>query len=121
MKMIKVFGKHLTVDMYGADEKLLSDSKGVFRFLNILPKKIGMRKLADPCVVVCKSEKYKESGIAAFVLLYESHISCHTWPEYRYVSIDVYSCRDFNEEKTMRYIKKFWKGERVKVKVSERG
>jgi len=31
-------------------------------------------------------------GVTGFVLLSESHLAVHTWPEYGYVSLDVYSC-----------------------------
>lgn len=119
--MDKAPGKHLMLDMYGADKKRLNDSGFVYNLLDKMPDKIGMRKLTMPYVVLCQSEKTEDSGISGFVMIYESHISCHTWPERRYVSMDVYSCNDFEEKKVIRFLKSVWKPKQVKVSVTIRG
>ncbi len=121
MKTKKVFGKHLTADIYGIGAALLQDPKYIFDLLDTLPVHIGMRKLSAPYVVICRSEHKKEWGISGFVLLYESHISCHTWPENCYVSMDVYSCRNFDHRKTIRFIKNAWGGNSMKIQVFKRG
>ena len=96
----KFFGKHLMIDARGIERKKLESHKGIFDFLNDLPAKIGMRKLTIPYVVFCEeSGKKGYWGISGFVMIYESHISAHTWPELGYVSMDVYSCRDFDDKK----------------------
>ena len=35
---------------------------------------------------------FQEGGVSGFVLLAESHISIHTWPEHRYAAVDIYTC-----------------------------
>ena len=35
---------------------------------------------------------FQEGGVSGFVLLAESHISIHTWPEHHYAAIDIYTC-----------------------------
>jgi S-adenosylmethionine decarboxylase len=118
----KVFGKHLTIDAYGIERKKLENHKGVFDLLDELPAKLGMRKLTIPYVVFCEGGNKKgDWGLSGFIMIYESHISCHTWPELGYVSMDVYSCRDFDEEKTIKFLKRYWGCREMKTQVIIRG
>lgn len=118
----KFFGKHLMIDARGIERKKLESHKGVFDFLNDLPAKIGMRKLTIPYVVFCQEDDKKgDWGLSGFVMIYESHISVHTWPELGFVSMDVYSCRDFDDKKTIRLIKQYWSCKTIKTSVIIRG
>lgn len=119
--MKKQFGKHLTFDAYGVSKNKLNKIEIVFNFLDSLPEKIGMRKLTTPYVVVAKPDKKEEWGISGFVMIYESHISCHTWPEKNYVSLDVYSCKDFDEKNVLKFLKEFWQPQKFKVNIIKRG
>lgn len=119
--MTRVLGKHITLDMYGVEKKRLNDYTRVYNLLDKLPDKIGMRKLTMPYVAICRSERTEDSGISGFVMIYESHISCHTWPEKRYVSMDVYSCNDFDEKKVIRSLKSFWRPKQTKINLIIRG
>lgn len=94
------FGMHLMLDAYGADPKPLDDMRTVFRFLDELPEKIGMHKLAAPFVVDAKeTESGKDpGGVTGFVLIAESHISIHTFPKRRFFTLDLYSCNNFDDQ-----------------------
>lgn len=121
-KIYKTFGKHLTIDAYGINRKKLENHKDIFDLLDDLPAKFGMRKLTIPYVVFCEEgDKNGDWGISGFVMIYESHISCHTWPEIGYVSMDVYSCRDFDEKKIIAFLKNYWNCQDMKTKVIIRG
>ncbi|BCX15291.1 MAG: hypothetical protein KatS3mg097_183 [Candidatus Parcubacteria bacterium] len=115
------FGKHLTVDAYGVDAESLFSFDKVFEFLDFLPSKINMKKLTIPYVVKVNHRLKKESGVSGFVMIYTSHISCHTWPFKNYLSIDVYSCKDFNEKNVINLIKKFWLPQTIKTQLIYRG
>jgi len=121
-KQYKIFGKHLTIDAYGIDRSKLESHKGVFDLLHDLPEKLGMRKLTIPYVVFCEEDdKQGNWGISGFVMIYESHISAHTWPELGYVSMDVYSCREFDEKKTIQFLKEYWGAKKMVTRVIPRG
>ena len=118
----KIFGKHLAIDAHGIDRKKLESHKGIFDLLDDLPAMFGMRKLTIPYVVFCQEgDKKGDWGLSGFVMIYESHISCHTWPEMGYVSMDVYSCRDFDEKKIISFLKKYWDCQNMKTQVIIRG
>src|SRR3989344_1336812 len=89
------FGEHLTIDGYGGDKDKLNDESLVTQCLQELPGKIGMRILAGPYVHLAQSNDIKDpGGWSGFVIIMESHISIHTFPNRGFVSIDAYSCKE---------------------------
>lgn len=88
------FGEHLTIDGYGGDEKKLNDRELVLSCFSELVGNIGMKMLASPEVYFAKGNDIKDpGGWTGFVVIEESHISIHTFPKRRFVSIDVYTCQ----------------------------
>lgn len=82
------------IDGYGGDEALLDSKAVVQSCLENLPIKMGMNKLAPPVVYHAPANDVKDpGGWSGFVVIAESHISVHTFPKRKFVSIDVYTCR----------------------------
>lgn len=101
----KNFGLHLTIDGYGCNERALGDMELVFGVLDQLPGHMGMHKIITPYVVRAdKNDKKDPGGFSGFVMIQESHISVHTFPKRRFVSIDVYSCTNFDTKEVERYL-----------------
>ncbi len=119
--MSKTWGKHLIVDAYGIDYKKLKDQRSIKKLLKDLPKIFKMRPLGKAALEKVKSDQYPDWGVSGFQMLYESHISLHTWPEEGYVAMDLYSCKDFDDKAIAQYLKEFWGYKKAKVKVVERG
>jgi S-adenosylmethionine decarboxylase len=89
------FGEHLTLDGYGGSYDKLNDRDLVLRCLNELPEKLGMHKLSVPVVYEAADNQIKDpGGWSGFVIIAESHISIHTFPARRFVSIDAYTCKN---------------------------
>ena len=49
-----------------------------------------------------------------------SHISFHYWTKEKYLQLDIYSCKEFNIEKTRKFLKDFWKSSEEKILFIER-
>lgn len=47
---------------------------------------------AGATVLDTKFHQFKPQGVSGVVVLSESHISIHTWPEYRYAAVDIFTC-----------------------------
>ena len=75
------FGPHLMLDGYGCDKKKLQDLNLVYRILDDLPERIGMTKIMPPYVFKYSGVKPEDWGLSGFVLIAESHVSIHTFPE----------------------------------------
>lgn len=101
------FGAHLTIDGYKGDKVKLNDFALVFKVLDELPEKLGMHKIITPyCVIAPPITEKDQGGISGFVMIAESHISVHTFPEKGFVSVDVYTCQgDLDENKIGEYFK----------------
>ena len=96
---------HLAIDAYGADPAKLSDEALVFRFLDEYPDVIGMTKVAGPQVYSYTGKVPGDWGVSGFVIIAESHISVHTFPDKGYLNIDIFSCNDFDVSASLADVK----------------
>ena len=92
---------HLIIDGYGGDVRKMQDLNLIYELLDSYPAAIGMTKIAPPYVFRYTGVNPEHWGITGFVLIAESHISIHTFPERGYVNIDVFSCKEFNAEQAI--------------------
>ena len=113
------FGLHLMLDGYGADPKGLNDLSLLFETLNELPEKINMRKIGFPHIAQFKDEKI--AGISGIIMVVESHISIHTYPKKEFISMDVYSCKQFDCKKVINLIKNIYKIKKLEINIIDRG
>ncbi len=89
---------HLIIDGYGDDFRSMQDVELIYKVLDSYPSQIGMTKVSPPQVAKYSGE---EEGISGFILLAESHISIHIFPQRRYINIDVFSCKEFDPEQAI--------------------
>jgi len=108
-----VLGKHLIVDAWfeGSDQ---IDDENVEKTLRDAAEVAGFTILGS------KSHKFEPQGVTSFVLLSESHISIHTWPEHKYASLDIFSCGG-DPWVALHYLKDKMKMKKINVKYFERG
>jgi S-adenosylmethionine decarboxylase len=116
------FGLHVMLEAYNCPPEVLNDSTLVYRILDELPDKIGMHKLIKPYVVFAESNNKRDpGGWSGFVIIQESHISLHTFIKRRFVTADVYSCKEFNPKIAIEFLKKAFKTEDLEINVEVRG
>ncbi|MBM3948653.1 MAG: adenosylmethionine decarboxylase [SAR202 cluster bacterium] len=112
---------HLVVDGYGGSPEKLQDAEVVRRFLDEYPAAIGMTKIIEPQVYTYRGQKLEDWGVSGFVLIAESHISVHTFPERGYINIDVFSCKRFDADVAQDDLKAAFGLREVKTWTLERG
>lgn len=89
------FGTHFMLDGYGCPSHLLKDVNALKSMLLSVPASMGMHTISEPLVVEVGPKNRKDpGGLSGFVLIAESHISFHTFPDRGFVTIDVYTCQD---------------------------
>ena len=116
------FGLHLMLDAYGCSPEALNDPELVKKILNDLPDIIGMKKLMDPFVLFAEgNEKRDPGGWSGFVMIQESHISLHTFIKRRFITADVYSCKEFDPNIAINYFLEKFKPTDFEKKVEVRG
>src|SRR5438093_13531877 len=100
-----MFGPHLTLDLSECDLRKLSDHANVYSMLDALPDLISMHKISPPYAFVYKpKDKPEEWGVSGFVMISESHISIHTFPDKGHAFIDIFSCKQFDIHKAIAYL-----------------
>ena len=112
---------HLAIDGFGADLETLRDIETVRRFLDEYPSAIGMKKIVPPQVYIYRGPVPEDWGVSGFVLIAESHISVHTFPDRRYLNIDIFSCKDFEPTPCVEDVKATFSLPDVRVWTLDRG
>jgi len=66
--------------------------------------------------------KFQPQGMTGIVLLAESHIAIHTWPEFNYIALDIYTCGDkANPFKALEYLKEEFHPQKFESRKLKRG
>ncbi len=84
--MLDTEGVHIIAELSGCDVNKLSNLEGVREAL------LESARRANSQVIDVVMHKFSPLGISGVALIAESHISVHTWPEYGYAAIDIYTC-----------------------------
>jgi len=79
-------GTHLLVELKDCNAKILSNLKEVQDIL------ISAAKAAEATIVEVAFHEFNPFGISGMVIIAESHLSIHTWPEYEYAAVDIFTC-----------------------------
>ncbi|MEL9929748.1 MAG: adenosylmethionine decarboxylase [Sulfolobales archaeon] len=113
-KSPRVVGRQVYGNLYGCDPQLLSDLGYLERVVRKAAE-VGGMKLLD-----VKAWKIG-LGVSIVGIILESHISIHTWPEYSFATVDVYSCGEHTDpEKAFEYIVSALKASKVEKGFADR-
>ncbi|MFH1714100.1 MAG: adenosylmethionine decarboxylase [Candidatus Nealsonbacteria bacterium] len=111
---IKHAGIHLIAEFWGG--KIIDSPKEIRKILYTATKKSNNTALG------IKLHKFQPQGVTGFILLAESHISIHTWPEMNYIAIDIFSCGAKGKpKKALDYFRQVFKPKKVKIRQFRRG
>ena len=111
---------HVIIDGYGGDPDQLSDENVVRVILDRYPEMMGMTKITQPKVLEYRGTKPEDWGVSGYVMIAESHIALHTFPERRLVWADIFSCKDFDATAVLEDLKRRFGLEQMDVTTLER-
>jgi S-adenosylmethionine decarboxylase len=84
--VIPTLGRHIIVELSGCSEEAINDLSKVEDLMNEAAKK------ANATIIKSVFHKFSPMGVSGVVVISESHLSIHTWPELGYAAIDIYTC-----------------------------
>jgi S-adenosylmethionine decarboxylase len=83
---LNALGRHLLVELQECNKEVLDN-------LGFLRKTMLDAAIACGAVVLGDSfHRFSPQGVSGVVVIAESHLSVHTWPEYGYAAVDIFTC-----------------------------
>ena len=112
---------HLMLELYNCDRELLTNEPLIRRVLDEYPARVDMEKVSPVHLYDIETSNPLDAGLSGFVVIAQSHISLHAWPEYGEVDIDICSCKEFSQEDAIAFAKEMFKTDDVEVHFVVRG
>ena len=114
--MTHIPGNHGLLDLYGCDEAILKDQGRL---------KTALKAAAQAAEATVLAERFHtfggEGGVTGVLLLAESHLSIHTWPEHGFAAIDIFLCGRLRPEAAKETLQHALKAERSVWQTHPRG
>ena len=113
----KNIGSHSIVDFYNLSKDYLINQELI---MTDLRKSL---EFASFTILNENSLKFPgvDSGVTGFFILSESHAAFHSYPEYSYLAIDIFSCGMADPQSAIEYFSKLTKGFDFKERIFNRG
>jgi S-adenosylmethionine decarboxylase len=113
---LNALGRHLLLELFDCDLDAINNLQGVKQTL------VEAARRAQATIVDVVFHEFNPFGISGVVVIAESHLSIHTWPEYRYAAVDIFSCGDvLQPEVAANYLVEQFGAERTSIVEMQRG
>lgn len=114
--MLQSLGTHLIVELYDCDANFINDSRQVESSL------LKAADISGATVVQSMIHEFNPHGISGVIVIEESHFSVHTWPEYGYCALDIFTCgSDIDYLSALQYLKDTFAAQSISVNEIKRG
>ncbi len=113
-----IVGSHVFGNLYEPDPALINDPAKLREII------VEAVKIARMSLVEVKAWPFggKKGGVTVIALIMESHVALHTWNEYNYATLDIYTCGDrAKPHEAFEYIVKALKPSRHQLFYADRG
>ncbi|MCF6462339.1 adenosylmethionine decarboxylase [Clostridium sp. Cult1] len=109
-------GRHILVEFYNCNNQLLNDTQLIEKYM------IEAANKAKATVVQSVFHTFNPWGVSGVVVIQESHLTIHTWPEYGYAAIDLFTCgEEVDPWIAFQYLKEKLKAEKTETTEIDRG
>jgi len=109
-------GRHVIAELLNCDRSALDDVKLVESAL------LEAARATKSKIISHYVYRFKPHGVSGYVLVAESHLSIHTWPEYGYAAVDVFTCGERTDPWAgLKVLKERLKAQCISVISMERG
>ncbi len=113
---MSALGRHILAEFYGCPPEILNDMRRIERTMVDAALEAGaeIREVAF--------HKFSPQGVSGVVVISESHLAIHTWPELGYAAVDVFTCGDTVDPwVSCNYLKQHFAAERLTAQEILRG
>lgn len=113
---MNALGRHILAEYYGCDIQILNH-------LELLEHYMRKAVIESGATIIDSTfHKFSPHGVSGVIVIAESHMALHTWPEYGYAAVDFFTCGDrVQPKKAFDYMKNKLKPENYSSKEFKRG
>lgn len=113
---LEQLGRHILVEYYNCDEEILGNHAQIEEVM------VEAAKVSKATVVESVFHHFNPWGVSGAVIISESHLTIHTWPEFGYAAVDLFTCGDtVNPWDGFDYLEKMLKAEKSESTEVTRG
>jgi S-adenosylmethionine decarboxylase len=113
---MNTLGRHLLVEFYDCNPEIINNKDLVEKYM----KEAAIA--AGSTIVQSVFHMFQPHGVSGVVVIAESHLAIHTWPEYYYASVDLYTCGTcVNPMDAYTYLKDKFESQNADIKEIARG
>lgn len=113
---MNALGKHVIAEFYECDYETINNHELVE---DIMLKSVD---LSGATTIKSVFHRFSPYGVSGVVVVSESHFAIHTWPEYGYCAVDVFTCGDLiDNQAALDYLKEKFGSKNVSVVEMKRG
>ncbi len=85
---MQALGRHVLAELYDCDKELINDQEFIEEIM------LRAVEVSGATIVKPVFHKFNPHGVSGVVVIAESHFTIHTWPEYGYCALDIFTCGD---------------------------
>ncbi|WP_036036686.1 adenosylmethionine decarboxylase [Leptospira mayottensis] len=113
---MNALGKHVIAEFYDCDYEIINNHELVE---DIMLKSVD---LSGATTIKSVFHRFSPYGVSGVVVVSESHFAIHTWPEYGYCAVDVFTCGDLiDNQAALDYLKEKFGSKNISVVEMKRG
>jgi len=91
----KALGNHVLADFYGCSPEKISNVQRVREIL------VEAALQANATILTEHFHQFEPHGVSGVIVISESHITIHTWPEHGCAAVDLFTCSPTVDEATL--------------------
>ena len=113
---MQALGYHTLIELYDCNAEKINDTILVEKTL------LKAAEIAKLSVVNTTIHHFNPIGVSGVIVIKESHIAIHTWPEHNYVALDFFTCNaSYELKEAIQYIKATFEASKIETKEITRG
>ncbi len=113
---MSALGRHILVEFYGCPMETLTDLEQIKQSMVAAALEAGAE------VKETVFHQFSPQGVSGVVVISESHLAIHTWPEFGYAAVDVFTCgQTVDPWVSCNYLKKSFSAQNMSAREIERG
>ena len=113
---MNALGKHVIVELYDCDREIINDQNLIEKIM------IDAVEISGATLVKTVFHQFSPHGITGVAVVAESHFAIHTWPEYGYCALDIFTCGDLiDNHKAIEFFKDKLIAQKISIVEMERG